>query len=52
MDVDIDGMCGIMSGAFVLFVHNEMIDRAYFDEIFKTFIDSGVRKYIRIGEKT
>ena len=39
-------MCDVMSEAFVLFVYNEMIDKAYFDEIFKVFLDAGVRKYI------
>ncbi|MCM1326168.1 MAG: TetR/AcrR family transcriptional regulator [Bacteroidales bacterium] len=46
VEVDMEGMCGVMAGAFVLFVHNEMIDRDYFDEIFKAFLDAGVRKYI------
>ncbi|MCM1243928.1 MAG: TetR/AcrR family transcriptional regulator, partial [Roseburia sp.] len=46
VEVDIEGMCGVMSGAFVLFVHGKMIDRVYFDEIFKAFLDAGVRKYI------
>lgn len=48
--VDVEGMCGVISGAFVLFVHNEMIDIAYFDEIFKAFIDAGVKKYIKKSE--
>ncbi len=47
VEMDIAGMCGVISGAFVLFVHSEMIDRAYFDEIFKAFIDAGVKKYIK-----
>lgn len=51
VEVDIDGMCGVMAGAFVLFVHNEMIDKAYFDEIFKAFLDAGVKKYIKGVEK-
>ncbi|MCM1388368.1 MAG: TetR/AcrR family transcriptional regulator [Bacillus sp. (in: Bacteria)] len=47
VEVDIEGMCGVMAGAFVLFVHNEMIDRTYFDEIFKAFLDAGAKKYIK-----
>ena len=47
VEVDIEGMCSVAAGAFVLFVHGGMIDRAYFDELFKAFIDTGVRKYIR-----
>ncbi len=50
VEMDIEGMCGVMSGAFVLFVHSGMIDRAYFDEIFKSFIDAGVKKYIKKTE--
>ncbi len=46
-EMDIEGMCGVMSGAFVLLVHSKMIDMAYFDEIFKAFIDAGVKKYIK-----
>ncbi|MCM1494934.1 MAG: TetR/AcrR family transcriptional regulator [Bacteroides sp.] len=47
VEVDIEGMCSVVAGAFVLFVHNEMIDRVYFDELFKAFIDTGVKKYIK-----
>ncbi|MCM1126481.1 MAG: TetR/AcrR family transcriptional regulator [Lachnospiraceae bacterium] len=50
-EVDIEGMCGVMAGAFVLFFHNEMIDRDYFDEIFKAFLDAGVKKYIKKAGK-
>ncbi len=47
VEVNIEGMCGVISGAFVLFIHSRMIDPAYFDEIFKAFIDAGVKKYIK-----
>lgn len=47
VEVDIEGMCSVVAGAFVLFVHNEMIDRAYFDELFKAYLDTGVKKYIK-----
>ncbi|MCM1166548.1 MAG: TetR/AcrR family transcriptional regulator [Lachnospiraceae bacterium] len=46
IEMNVDGLCGVMSGAFVLFVHNSMIDKAYFDEIFKAFIEAGAKKYI------
>lgn len=46
VEVDVEGLCGVMAGAFVLFFHSEMIDKAYFDEIFKAFLDAGVKKYI------
>ncbi|MCM1298343.1 MAG: TetR/AcrR family transcriptional regulator [Firmicutes bacterium] len=48
--VDIKGMCGVMSGALVLFIHSKMIDNDYFDGIFKAFIDAGVKKYIKKTE--
>ncbi|MCM1055016.1 MAG: TetR/AcrR family transcriptional regulator [Bacteroides sp.] len=51
VEVDLEGMCGVMSGALTLFIHNKMIAEDYFDEIFKTFIDAGVKKYIRPVKK-
>ncbi|MCM1417060.1 MAG: TetR/AcrR family transcriptional regulator, partial [bacterium] len=47
VEVDLEGMCGVMAGAFLLFVHNEMIDRTCFDEIFKAFLEAGTQKYIK-----
>lgn len=47
VEMDIEGMCGVMSGAFVLLVHCGMIDEAYFEEIFEAFIDTGVKKYLK-----
>ncbi|MCM1047093.1 MAG: TetR/AcrR family transcriptional regulator [Clostridiales bacterium] len=47
VEVDIEGMCGVMAGAFILFFHSGMIDGAYFDEIFRAYLDAGAKKYIK-----
>ncbi|MCM1335164.1 MAG: TetR/AcrR family transcriptional regulator [Bacteroides sp.] len=46
VETDVEGLCGVMAGAFLLFIHNAAIARPYFDEIFSAFIDAGVKKYI------
>ncbi len=47
VEMDIEGLCGVMSGAFVLLIHCGMIDSEYFEEIFRAFIDTGVKKYLK-----
>lgn len=47
VDVDIDGVCNVMAGAFLLFYHSDMIERSYFDDIFRTYIYSNMIGYIK-----
>lgn len=47
---DVDGICNVLAGAFLMFIHADMIENEYFDDIFRTYIDSGIHKYIKTTE--
>lgn len=44
--VDVQGIINVFAGISVIVTNSAQFDTEYFDEIFRTFIESGIRKYV------
>ena len=44
--VDVQGVINVFAGVSVLMANSAQFDEKYFEEIFRTFIESGIRKYV------
>ena len=46
--VDVQGIINVFAGVSVIVTNSAQFDTEYFDEIFRTFIESGIRKYVEV----
>ena len=46
--VDVQGIINVFAGISVIVTNSAQFDTEYFDEIFRTFIESGIRKYVEV----
>ena len=44
--VDVQGIINVFAGVSAFISNSAQFDETYFDEIFRTFIESGIRKYV------